>query len=93
MDATAFSVEVDAGRVTISGEIDMATAALVVDAVTKTTDVALDLSAVTFLDSTGLHALIELRQRGALPPIVAVSEPVRRLMDLSGTTDYLRASK
>ena len=86
MDVTAISVEVCDSCVLISGEIDMATAALLVDAVIKTSDAALDLSGVTFIDSMGLHALIDLRQGGTLPPIVAVSASVLRLLELSGTT-------
>ena len=92
MDVTAFSVEVRDGCVMISGEIDMATAALLVDAVIKSSDAALDLSGVTFIDSMGLHALIQLRKGGTLPPIVTISAPVRRLLELSGTTHYLGVS-
>ncbi|MHB1535235.1 MAG: STAS domain-containing protein [Acidimicrobiales bacterium] len=51
-------------------------------------DLVLDLSRVTFVDSTGFSALVNvLRQRRAAErelPLRAPSRPVRRLLELSG---------
>ena len=56
-------------------------------------DVALDLSAVSFCDSTALHALIAARQRladeGRRLRVVKPSRPVDRLLWLSGLAELL----
>ena len=77
-----------------SGEIDAHTApslAAAIDAAGP--DVDLDLSGVEFVDSSGLRVLIDARQRlaeaGGGLTIVALSEPVRRLLEISGVSDYL----
>ena len=53
--------------------------------------VLLDLSALTFLDSTGLRALlVAAKQLAALDGelrLVALSSPVKRLLELTDTTD------
>lgn len=80
-----------------SGEIDVHTApslAAAIDAAGP--DVRLDLSGVEFVDSSGLRVLIDSHQRladaGGGLRIVALSEPVRRLLEISGVTDYLGIS-
>jgi anti-sigma B factor antagonist len=59
----AVSVSTGNPAVTLSGEIDMATADAVVAALTPWVraggPVTLDLSDVTFMDSTGLHAVLK----------------------------------
>ncbi len=53
----------------------------------------LDLSEVAFVDSAGLGALLALRERaqdrGIALEIAAASDPVRRLLDLTGLGDAL----
>lgn len=77
-----------------SGEIDVHTAPALAAAIDAAgPDVQLDLSAVEFVDSSGLRVLIDSHQRlsdaGGGLRIVALSEPVRRLLEISGVTDYL----
>jgi len=80
-----------------TGEIDMST----VDALRRELDTAraeaatvlLDLSAVTFMDSTGLHLLLEASQSSAVSDwaffVVRPSGAVRRLIEVSGTADLI----
>lgn len=53
--------------VVVTGEMDLVTApavrAALQDAVPRTGSMVLDLSACTFLDSTGLHVLVELQEQ------------------------------
>lgn len=77
-----------------SGEIDAHTAPLLAAAIDAAgTDVGLDLSDVEFVDSSGLRVLIDAHQRladaGGELKLVALSEPVRRLLEISGVSDYL----
>jgi len=74
VDAQRFEIEVttpdDAARaiLTISGEVDMASAheidavVAVVAGWKETTDVVVDLASVTFIDSSGIAALLRCRQ-------------------------------
>jgi anti-sigma B factor antagonist len=81
-------------RVDVCGEIDLGS----VDVLRDVFDVAIadgvevlevDMSRVTFCDSTGLCALMRARRRsnaaGYRFRIVGASQPVRRLFELSGT--------
>ncbi len=75
----------------VKGELDAQLAALVAVAHGST---LVDLSGVTFMDSTGTHALLETaaaaRAAGAPLVLVAVSAPCRRVLELSGVWDALR---
>jgi len=74
VDAERFEIEVttpdDANRaiLTVSGEVDMRSAheldavVAVVAGWRETTDVVIDLSSVTFIDSSGIAALLRCRQ-------------------------------
>jgi anti-sigma B factor antagonist len=87
----------DAIIVRAAGEIDMST----VDVLRRELDTAraeaptalLDLSGVTFIDSTGLHLLLEASHSSAVSDwgffVVRPSEAVRRLLDVSGTADLI----
>ncbi|MEV4724370.1 STAS domain-containing protein [Micromonospora humida] len=76
-------------RVTVTGEVDMATA----DTMVQTTlreparQVTLDLRAVTFFDSAAIHAVVQLARRfpGALT--VFPSRQVSRVLEISGLGD------
>ena len=88
----------DRGRVVVavSGEVDLATvpqlrAALRDALATAAGELWLDLSATTFMDSSGLHAVFDGQTRAtalgrrlaiALPP-----GPVRRLFELTGYSE------
>lgn len=72
------------------GEIDIATVDLMADGLVKLgerhlIDVIIDATEVTFMDSTGLHALVEgkrhIHEDGAHIILVA-SPPVRRVLEL-----------
>jgi len=86
-------------EVVAAGELDMAAAfqlesgvdpLLAEDAVES---VQLDLSEVGFVDSAGLGALLALRERaqdrGIALEIAQASDPVRRLLELTGLGDAL----
>ena len=77
------------GVVHVGGEIDLATAPRLdacLDAATG--GLRIDLSEVTFVDSIGLRVLLDhhrvQRRRGEVFRIVAMSQPVRRLLQLTG---------
>lgn len=77
-----------------SGEIDAQTAPALADAIAAAgRDVRLDLSAVDFVDSSGLRVLIDAHQRlddaGGSIRLVSPSQAVRRLLEVSGVDGYL----
>lgn len=93
------TVDADASprRIVVRGELDAASAGDLVDgfgSVDATgVGVDLDLAAVTFMDSSGLRSIIEAYRRaraaGFRLQVTAASEPVRRVFDLTGTSDLL----
>jgi anti-sigma B factor antagonist len=86
----------DAGCIPLvmSGEIDLANAQLVVELGTKclrrddVDALSLDLGDVTFMDSTGLSAMITLlnlaRETGKTLTLERVPDRIRRLLELTG---------
>jgi anti-anti-sigma factor len=86
----------DGAGVSIAGEFDMAAAGYVTASVRPHlgTEVVVDLDAVTFMDSSGLHCLLGLQGEAAALEgrvrVGKVSPVVARLFDLSGVTDTLR---
>ncbi|MEU8663048.1 STAS domain-containing protein [Actinoplanes philippinensis] len=80
--------EVAGGRVTVTvtGEVDMATAGALFEAATpvRVTAATLDLRAVTFFDSAAIHTLVRLAEHYAGAIEVLPSERVRRVLDISG---------
>jgi len=97
----AFSVtrEDDAGtvRVVVTGEVDVATADAVEQAVQGVSAagpdaILLDLSGVTFIDSTGLRILLTLartsRENGNRLAMIT-SPPVDRVIDLADVRRFL----
>jgi anti-sigma B factor antagonist len=87
----------DARLVRAAGEIDITTVTALrreVEAAREAaTTVLLDLSGVTFIDSTGLHLLLEASHSSAVSDwgffVVRPSEVVQRLIQVSGTADLL----
>ncbi|MEW2412491.1 STAS domain-containing protein [Streptomyces sp. NPDC046866] len=82
----------------VSGEIDMDEAVGLREELTAAleaghTGLDVDLAAVTFCDSTGLHVLLELNelavQAGKTLVLTALSPPVARLLHLSGVERVL----
>lgn len=86
-----------AGRVllTVAGDVDLAAHARFEAEVEKswpgTSDLVIDCSGVTFLDSMGLRVLVHTRQRAAEYghdfTLAAPSEPVLRVLELAGVAD------
>ena len=79
------------GRPKIVGECDLSNAPDVA-AWLETFDGApidLDLTGVTFLDSSALHVLVTARRRNPGLRIGSASAIVLRLLEVTGTTDYL----
>ena len=80
----------------VSGELDLSTASqlrsAVDDAVARGGTVQIDLREVSFIDSTGLHALIQadqmLQRQGQRLYVTDQSPALRRLLELAGLTDY-----
>lgn len=77
----------------VRGEIDMLTAPRLQAAITESLDrpaapILVNLEGVTFMDSTGLRALVESRERaesaGVRLTLVGPSRQVRRLLSLTG---------
>jgi anti-sigma B factor antagonist len=83
----------------VSGEIDPATApalagelrALIFTGAPR--ELVVDLSGVTFIDSTGLRAVIDIhnlmRDRGGVLVLENLSGKARRLLEITGLTDHL----
>src|SRR4051794_40601086 len=90
------STDVDGGhRVTVSGEVDMATAPQLAEYLVQFAggDVHVDLSAVTFLDSSGLSALVASQKRiersGGQLVIHGTSPLVDHVIEVTGLDHYL----
>jgi anti-sigma B factor antagonist len=71
----------------LRGELDLAQRIEVLTAVSSlvaegVTNLAVDLSEVTFMDSSGLSALLEARRLGATLSLRNPSERVRQLLDV-----------
>ena len=84
-------------RVRLAGEIDAETGMLLHDAVARLDPprhqcIELDLSAVTFVDSSGIGALVQARRVahgvGARVVLVDPSHPVVRVLALVGLEGY-----
>ena len=78
--------------ITVSGEIDLASAPQLEDALTEVTDgtIIADLTDVGFIDSTGLRSLMTARERIAETGrllLVFGDGPVKRILDLTRLTD------
>ncbi len=98
MDGQNLSLDVrregDATTVLAEGEIDKATAPLLRDCLTDLQgDVVLDLTALEFLDSTGLGVLIgasrSLEESGGRLRVRAPQPQVRRVLDITGLGEWI----
>lgn len=88
----------DVAAVAVLGELDLATAPLLRERLSRVRarEVDLDLAGVAFVDATGLRELLvaagEWRRRQRVVRCVKCSEPVRRLLALTGTGAQLHDS-
>jgi anti-anti-sigma factor len=82
----------------VAGEIDLASVQLVADAVDEAFEAGalelwLDLSSTEFLDSTGLHLLMETQARldslSRRLAVICPRGPVRRVLELVGMAERL----
>lgn len=102
-DALRITTDVVAGApvMLLAGELDLAaeealTTALLELEATVPPLIAVDLTALAFMDSTGSRVLIEAHQRaeegGRRFVVVAGAGPAREVLERSGLTDYLAVS-
>jgi anti-anti-sigma factor len=87
----AIRFERQPGRLLVMGDLDMSTAPELDRALARYDGQALvvDLGAVDFIDSSGIHVLVRARR---LHPDVRVENPsatARRIFDLAGVTELL----
>jgi anti-anti-sigma factor len=96
-DSKPSPLEIDVARddatatITVTGEIDLETSGALHDALTRVYEcpaVHLDLSAVEYMDSTGLRTVLvakgEVERAGGSLDIVAASSIVSRLIEITG---------
>ena len=89
-DLAPFSLTVVGGRPTIRGDCDIA-AARDIEGWLATFDaqpLEVDLSGVTFFDSSALRALLNVRRHNRHLRIVAPSEAVLRVLEITGTVEF-----
>ena len=95
------SVEEKAARVAVSGELDMNSSPRLIAtirdlAVPPRRAIELDCGGVTFLDSTGVRALIVARNEASSKGVDVVlthpSTPVMRVIDMTGLVGFLTGS-
>ncbi len=85
-------------RLALSGELDMATVDVLTNALLDSerdgaSAIMLDLRDLTFMDSTGLHAFLQARERsqgnGHSLLFVGASHPVRTVFEIAGMESVL----
>jgi anti-sigma B factor antagonist len=89
--------EIDTAWVEVAGEVDIATALklerTLYEALTEARLVVLDLCDLTFMDSSGVHAIVRARDRArqAASRLILVRGPahVHRLLALTGASEHL----
>ncbi len=76
---------------TLSGELDMSNVETFKSAVASLSadKVVLDMSALRFMDSAGIAALLQTRERIGAVVLRAPSPAVRRVIEVTGLTDVL----
>jgi anti-sigma B factor antagonist len=100
-DQLGIALRREADRVVmiLDGELDMASAPLLQRAlegaeIGPETMIVLDLQALQFIDSTGLRAVLSLRERcrerGQQFAVTRGSPQVQRLLDITGVSEHLQ---
>lgn len=91
-------IAADGAVLSLQGECDMAAVPAIADAVEalETRWVVVDLSGLTFLDSSGLGALLRakscLEQRGGTLRISGAAGSVLKVLEITGVYDDLRSA-
>ena len=95
-EQTPLRIERSEDGISVIGEIDAQTAGLLHDALlpaSSTGDLRVDVSAVSFIDSSGLRVLLEthrvLDAAGRRLVLVAPSRPMVRLFEVTGLATHL----
>ena len=93
-DDRTFSIDLDGpARVVAAGDVDLAGAPALEDAVlsrlAEAGHVQLDLSGVTFLDSSGIHALMRVARAGSVTINPELRPQVRKVLEVSGVLPML----
>jgi anti-sigma B factor antagonist len=97
-DCTLRDGGVDAAWVRVTGELDLATAPILAQALSQAEEraqrVVLDLRELTFMDSSGVHVILEASLRanaaGRGPVLVRGAARVDRVLDLTRASDSLQ---
>ena len=95
LSLTATQLDGQGHLVTVAGDVDIATAPQVAEYLVAFTDgpVTVDLSEVSFLDSSGMHALLaahrHLERRDSCLTIRGATPIVRRVLQISGLDQLL----
>jgi anti-sigma B factor antagonist len=88
-------LRIDGGTISVAGELDVATAPLLIDAIAAVTHgpVTIDLEEVGFIDSSGLGAVVAAHQRlaadGRRLHVKGRSPTVIRVFEVSGVAEIL----
>lgn len=98
-DTPRLEIDGDGDRLALRGEVDSHTAPDLqgrIDELSGCTEVTLDLSNVTFIDSSGLRVIIATHQdreaRGDRLVLASVSDAVQRLLEITSLTNHLHLS-
>jgi anti-anti-sigma factor len=91
VESSKFEILVIGERPTIRGECDAAAARDIEGWLggLDTEPLEVDLSGVTFFDSSALRAFLNIRRRNRHLRLVNPSEMVRNVLEITGTTEYL----
>ncbi|BCJ85021.1 STAS domain-containing protein [Effusibacillus dendaii] len=97
MELSIESFEISVGKALIkaNGDIDIATVELLINAIDKQEKklIVLDLSGVTFIDSTGVglivHKILESRERGMEVKLESIPEPIHNVLEEMGIYEIL----
>lgn len=76
----------DSAVVSVEGELDMASASELEDAVsgvTSASHIVIDLDSCTFLDSAGMRVITETMRKGTRVSVVATDPGMLRLLEIS----------
>jgi anti-anti-sigma factor len=88
-----FSARVDGSRIELQGQLDLATVADLEVAFSRVAaargEITLDVSGLEFIDSQGVHAVVEFANE-RMDDVIAIegaSEQLRRSLDILGLSD------
>lgn len=83
--------------VTIAGEVDLSVVdemrEVILPALADAPDVAMDLSGVEFLDSSGITLLLEIGRKAGVVTVRALSEPARMVLEATGLGSWFSGAQ